>query len=287
MKDFMSFFLDSDLSTIVHKIFFQAFEDVKKADLILYNTVEEFEHEILSALSQKQPGFAIGPLCATVLTNNRVSRSLWSESDCSHWLASMNPGSVLYVSFGSLAQLDEHVFVEIAQGLLLSKMNFLWALRPGIVKSENDLKSECAKLSDDSEGRGLIVPWCPQNDVLSHHAIGGFLTHCGWNSILESIWWRVPMICYPLLGDQLTNRKLVVDDWKIGINLSDGEIVSREEVAEKVKRLMSEKSSDGLRKEVQQVKKILDDAIAQKGSSQENIKSFVRELKAEMHKPWQ
>ncbi|GAA0149833.1 hypothetical protein Leryth_009697 [Lithospermum erythrorhizon] len=287
MKDLMSFIRHPDLSPImqlVHKIVFQAFEDVKKANFILYNTMEELEPEILSALNKKQPGFAIGPLCSTDFTNNLVSRSLWSESDCTQWLGSKNKGSVLYVSFGSLAQLDEHVFVEIAHGLLLSEMNFIWVLRPGIVKSENDIASLYTKLANDSEGRGLMVPWCRQNDVLSHHAIGGFLTHCGWNSILESMWWGVPMICSPFFGDQLTNRKLVVDDLKIGINLCDGEVITREEVAEKIKHLMTEKSCDGLFKEVQQVKKILVDAMSENGSSQENIQLFIKDLKDEMHK---
>ncbi|KAK6140239.1 hypothetical protein DH2020_026037 [Rehmannia glutinosa] len=103
---------------------------------------------------------------------------------------------------------------------------------------------------DDVKDRGLIVPWCNQIDVLSNQAVGGFLTTVGRNSIFESIWCGIPMICYPITYDQPTNRKLVVDDWKVGISLCDGVSLNREEVAKKIKKLMSGETSDGIRNEM-------------------------------------
>ena len=80
--------------------------------------------------------------------------------------------------------------------------------------------------------------------MISHPAVGGFLTHCGWNSILERAWCTVPLICFIPLTDQFTNKKLVVDDWKIGLNLSDKKQVKQDEVAEKIHCVMGGKSVD-------------------------------------------
>ncbi|KAL0409959.1 UNVERIFIED_CONTAM: UDP-glycosyltransferase 86A1 [Sesamum latifolium] len=118
--------------------------------------------------------------------------------------------------------------------------------------------------------------------VLSHPAVGGFLTHCGWNSVLESIWCGTPMICYPIMYDQPTNRKLVVDDWKIGINLCDETSVERKEVAEKIKSFMSGAASKSLREEAKMVNAILQNALESDGSSERNFDQFVKDLKAKL-----
>ncbi|KAI3471881.1 hypothetical protein Pfo_028569 [Paulownia fortunei] len=252
-KDFMSYFQDSELK-LIHKVIFRAFDAVKSADFILCNTVQELEAETISALQQKQPFYAIGPLFPADFSRNSIPRSLLPEFNSTEWLNSKPPGSVLYVSFGSLAKTDKNVILEIAGGFLLSQVNFIWVLRPGLVDSDDDgVLPE--GFEDSTRDRGLIVPWCTQNQVLLNPAIGGFLTHCGWNSILESIWCGVPMICYPLFTDQITNRKLVVDDWRVGMNLCDGASITREEVAEKIGILMSGERSDELRQEIKKVRR--------------------------------
>ncbi|CAN1252990.1 UDP-glycosyltransferase 86A1 [Linum perenne] len=124
----------------------------------------------------------------------------------------------------------------------------------------------------------MIVGWCSQKEVLAHVAVGGFLTHCGWNSILESTWCGVPMLCFPLYTDQFTNRKLVVDDWKNGINLIDQTVVTKEEVCKNIKRLMNERLKDEIKEKVNNVKKILTNTLEPSGSSEQNFNRFVREL---------
>ncbi|CAA2958575.1 UDP-glycosyltransferase 86A1-like [Olea europaea subsp. europaea] len=280
-KDFMSY-LQGPESTIIHTIIFIGFEEVKSADFIICNTVQELEAEAVLALKENQPFYAIGPICPTDFSTNTVPRSLLSESDCTEWLKTKSPGSVLYVSFGSLAKTDEHVILEIAEGLFLSEVNFLWVLRPGIVSYDDDDEILTVGFKNRIKDQGLIVPWCNQNLVLSNPAIGGFLTHCGWNSILESIWWRVPMICYPLFTDQITNRKLVVDDWKIGINLCDGLSISREEVAEKIKILMGGGKSNGIKEEMNRAREIMQTAL--NGSSERNFDQFLKDLTAKFLK---
>ncbi|KAH6762323.1 UDP-Glycosyltransferase superfamily protein [Perilla frutescens var. hirtella] len=281
-KDFMSYLHDTKLG-VLHDIMFGAFDDVKTADFILCNTVQDVEADTISALQQKHPFYAIGPLFPADSANNSIAKSLLPESSSADWLNSRPPGSVLYVSFGSLAKTDKKVILEIAGGLLLSGVNFIWVLRPGMVDSiTGDGGVLPEGFEDGTRERGMVVPWCSQNEVLRNPAIGGFLTHCGWNSILESIWSGVPMICYPLFTDQITNRKLVVDDWRVGINLCDGESMSKEEVAEKIEVLMSGKRSQELRQEIQKVRTTFQNAISVGGSSDQNFDRFVLDVSQEI-----
>ncbi|KAA8518730.1 hypothetical protein F0562_016496 [Nyssa sinensis] len=282
-RDLMSYLQATDTLTVVHRIIYKAFEDVKKADIIVCNTVQELESKTISALHQKQPTYAIGPIFPTGFTKSIVATSMWSESDCTQWLNTKSHGSVLYISFGSYAHTSKHDIVEIANGLLFSGVNFIWVLRPDIVSSdETDFLP--IGFEDNIKDRGLIVPWCCQIMVISHPAIGGFLTHCGWNSILESIWCNVPLICFPLLTDQFTNRKLVVDDWRIGLNLCDKKSITRQEVAEKINHLMKGKISDELRNEIKKVRKTLENAMETDGSSERNFNQFIKDVKDTIQK---
>ncbi|BFG35943.1 hypothetical protein CerSpe_222170 [Prunus speciosa] len=207
-----------------------------------------------------------------------------SEFDCTEWLNTKPNGSVLFVSFGSYVLVTKNDIEEIAHGLLLSKVNFIWVLRPNTT-SYDETYILPVGFENEIKDRGLMVPWCSQIEVLSHPATGGFLTHCGWNSILESMWCGVPILCFPLWTDQVTNRKLVVDDWGIGLNLSDRvKPITGVEVAEKINRLMSGKLGDGLQKQSKKIKQTLEDALAVNGSSQKNLSQFIGDVKAEIQK---
>ncbi|CAA2978368.1 UDP-glycosyltransferase 86A1-like [Olea europaea subsp. europaea] len=283
-RDLMSFLKESSIKRVIQKIVIKSFDDqVKKADFILLNSVQELEFEAISALHQKQPTYAIGPVNFSTDSNKPViSQNLWPQMDTKAWLDSKPHCSVLYLSFGSLVQTSKQVIQEIAHGLLLSKVSFIWVIRRDIV-SYNDTDVLPVGFADKIRDQGLIVQWCNQNMVLSHPSIRGFLTHCGWNSVLESIWCGVPMICYPLRSDQPTNRKLVVDDWKIGINLCDKESVTSEEVAEKIDNLMNGTVSDRLKMRIKKIRTILQNASSIDGSSEKNIDQFIKDLKAKIY----
>lgn len=279
--DMMSYLQATDISTVVHRIIYKAFEDVKRAEFIVCNTVYELEPRTISALQQKQPFYAIGPIFPEGFTKSTVATSLWSESDCNQWLDTKSHGSVLYISFGSYAHINKHDVLEIAYGLLLSEVSFVWVLRPDVVSAdETDFLP--VGFEESVKGRGLIVTWCNQTGVLLHPAVGGFLTHCGWNSILESIWCGVPFLCYPLLTDQFTNRKLVVDDWGVGVNLADIKPITRAEVSEKINRLMSGQFVVDLRKEIKKVRETLVNAITADGSSEKNLNQFIEDVIAKI-----
>lgn len=281
--DLMSYLQADDIWTVVHRVIYRAFEDVKRADVIICNTVQELEFNTLSALHRKQPTYAIGPIVSG-FAKQTVATSLWSESDCTPWLNSKPNGSVLYVSFGSHANTTSKQDIwEIARGLLMSGVNFVWVIRPDVVSSDDDNFLPVG-FENSIEGRGLIVQWCSQIKVISHPAIGGFMSHCGWNSVLEGLWCRVPLLCFPLFTDQFTNRKLVVNDWKIGINLCDRPSITREEVEEKIKYLMSGKTSEELRNAIKEVSTKLGNALTSDGSSERNFRVFIEDIKAQIKK---
>lgn len=286
-SDLPSYFQTKETSTILHQIIYKGFEDAKKSDIIICNTVQDLESKVISTFQEKtkKPFYAIGPIFPDHQVNSshivKISKSMWPESNCLEWLNTKPKSSVLYFSFGSLYSPSKEDVVEFSQGLMLSKVDFIWVLGPNFAIAD-EMNNYLPSGFQENVDRGLVIPWCDQRVILSHPAIGGFLTHCGWNSILESVWASVPMICHPIGVDQPTNRKLVADDWKVGINLCDNNksIITKEEVAKKINFLMSEENSKGLRKALKEVKKTMEIALSANGSSEKNFDLFVKDVMA-------
>lgn len=276
-RELTSYLRETDVSSVVHQIIFKAFDEAKSAKIILCNTVEELEASTISALKLEKPFYSIGPIFPTGFTRSTVATSLWAESDCINWLNTKQSGSVLYISFGSYAHVSKRDLGEIALGIMNSKVNFVWVLRPDVVSSD-DPDPLLPGFLEETKEHGIVMQWCCQVEVLSHPAVGSFLTHCGWNSILESVWCAVPMLCFPLLTDQFTNRKLVVQDWKIGLSIGELNEVAADDVAERVKDLMTGKKGERIRYEIKKVRKILEDAIDINGSSQKNFDQFILDI---------
>nr|WIW42744.1 UDP-glycosyltransferase [Nicotiana tabacum] len=277
--DLPSYIQDPEPWSIMHHYIFNSLEDAKKADMIICNTVQELESSTISALQEKKPFYAVGPILPNGFTKSVIPTNLWVESDCIQWLNAKPKGSVMYISFGSLANISRQDVLEIAHGLLLSRVSFIWVVRPDITWSkETDIFP--SRFEDDVKDRGLVVPWCSQIDVISHPAIGGFLTHCGWNSVLESIWCKVPMLCFPIFTDQFTNRKLVVSEWKVGFDLCSGRILRRQEIAQKIDCFSSE--ANKLRINLEKTRRKLEDALSENGTSGRNYKQLICDLKSKI-----
>ncbi|KAI4378724.1 hypothetical protein MLD38_016163 [Melastoma candidum] len=267
--DLPSYLQDPDASNMGAQFIQAVFDDEKTSDIVIINTIQELELEAIASMLRSKPTYAIGPISAPESPQLHISTTIFRELDCMRWLDTKREHSVLYISFGSFCSGNEAAMREIAHEVLLSMVNFLWVIRDDMDGFLPDGFTEAA------DGRGLIVPWCNQKKVISHPAVGGFLTHCGWNSILESIQCEVPLICFPLFTDQFTNRRIVVEEFQIGINLHDREEVSRAEVAEKICRVMEGSMSDNLRKNLRERKKAMKDAVTANGSSRRNIREFI------------
>ncbi|GAU37796.1 hypothetical protein TSUD_276140 [Trifolium subterraneum] len=176
--------------------------------------------------------------------------NLWKEdTKCLEWLESKDSGSVVYVNFGSHAVLTPEQLIEFAWGLANSKKPFLWIIRPDLVIGGSSILS--SKFENEISDRGLIISWCPQERVLNHPSIDGFLTHCGWNSTIESICAGVPMLCWPYFFDQPTNFKYICDEWEIGMEINSN--VKREEVEKLINELMVGNKGKKMRQNVMEL----------------------------------
>ncbi|PAN47143.1 hypothetical protein PAHAL_9G236500 [Panicum hallii] len=276
--ELMSYLQETDTTSVVHRIIFKAFDEARRADYVLCNTVEELEPSTIAALRAEKPFYAVGPIFPAGFARSAVATSMWAESDCSRWLGAHPPGSVLYISFGSYAHVTRRELHEIAGGVLASGARFLWVLRPDVVSSD-DPDPLPEGFAAAAGGRGLVVPWCCQVEVLSHAAVGGFLTHCGWNSVLESVWAGVPMLCFPLLTDQFTNRRLVAREWRAGVSIGDRGAVAADEVRARIEGVMGGEEGERLRGQVRKLRATLEAAVAPGGSSRSNLDEFVDVLK--------
>lgn len=251
----------------------------KTAPAIIFNSFNELEPDVFDTLSSMfPPCYSIGPLHLlekTIEDNSLVSikSNLWKEeSECLTWLDSQAPVSVIYVNFGSIAVMTNQQLVEFCWGLADSNYPFLWIIRPDLVVGDSAMLPP--EFVTRTSGRGLLIGWCPQEQVLNHPSIGGFLTHSGWNSTLESISSGVPMICWPFFADQQVNCWLSCNKWGIAMEIDND--VKRDEVGKLVVELMNGGKGNVLRKNVTKWKKKAEAAcVAKDGSSVANLEKLI------------
>jgi UDP:flavonoid glycosyltransferase YjiC (YdhE family) len=147
-----------------------------------------------------------------------IGSNLWKEeAGCLEWLNKKESNSVVYVNFGSITVMTSDQLIEFAWGLANSNKTYLWIIRPDLVEGDSAILPP--EFKEDTKERGLLANWCPQEEVLSHPSIGGFLTHSGWNSTIESVCSGVPIICWPFFADQQTNCQYSCNEWGIGIEI--------------------------------------------------------------------
>lgn len=197
----------------------------KETEVMLVNTVEEVEEKALEQLRIKlKRVLAIGPVIPSP-----SPPSSWNPLSCINWLNQHPPNSVLYVSFGSQNSIHPSQMMELAEGLEASEKPFIWVIKPPIGFDLKDHEFSPKWLPEGFEDRmterkrGLLVKtWAPQMEILSHGSTGAFLSHCGWNSMLESLSWGVPIIGWPLSSEQFFNSKLVEEELGAGVEVARG-----------------------------------------------------------------
>nr|BBQ04945.1 UDP-glycosyltransferase [Rosa sp.] len=262
----------------------EAVKRVHKASAVVVHTFDALEPDVLDSLSKSTsllpPVYAIGPL--QLLLNQipehplkSVGYSLWKEeTECLLWLNSKAKNSVVYVNFGSLVVIRAEHLIEFGRGLANSKLPFLWVIRPDLIIGESAILPP--EFVAETEGRCLVASWCPQEQVLNHPSVGAFLTHCGWNSTMESISAGVPMLCWPLSGDQPINCRYVCNEWGIGMEISSD--VKRDEVEKFVKELMEGEKGRKMKSKVMEWKKLAEKASGPLGSSSITLDNLVNEV---------
>jgi hypothetical protein len=255
-----------------------------RASGLILNTFDRLEASMVSKLgSFFSKIYTLGPLQGLFDTfaespSARTSSNglLWKEDrGCMTWLDSHPSRSVIYVSFGSLVGLFRDQLLEFWHGLVNSGKPFLWVIRSDSIMEEDGVSEVPLQLKAATEERGCIVDWAPQEEVLAHPAIGGFLTHSGWNSTLESIFAGVPMICWPMIADQQVNSRCVSELWKIGFDMKDK---CERAVIEKLVRDLME--SDEIVKSTDEFAGMARDSVKEGGSSYSNLQKLIEDIKS-------
>jgi hypothetical protein len=284
-----------DRSHRVYQYFVDTGKQMFRSAGVVVNTFESLEPNTFKAIQERKcipneplpPIFCVGPLAIT-----GESRK---ENECLTWLDSQPSRSVLYLCFGSMGVFSSSQLKEIAIGLEKSGVRFLWAVRA----PKEDGQTQARKTGiatepclesifpegflDRTKDRGFIVKsWAPQLAILNHGSVGGFVTHCGWKSILEAVCAGVPMLGWPLFAEQKMNRVSLVEEMKVGlaVKLADeDDFVSAAELEERVTELMNSKKGEALRERVKALREAAVVAKSEGGSTYVAMERLVESFK--------
>nr|BEP30489.1 6'deoxychalcone 4'-O-glucosyltransferase [Dahlia pinnata] len=259
-------------------------KQLPKSGGIIINTFDSLERKAIKAITDgvclpdgpTPPLYCVGPLVA-------VGADVSHE--CMNWLDLQPSRSVVYLCFGSLGVFSSDQLKEIAKGLEMSGLRFLWVVRspPSNKKEDRFLPPPEPDLDvllpegflDRTKDKGLVVKkWAPQVAVLNHKSVGGFVTHCGWNSVLEAVCVGVPMVAWPLYAEQKFNKVVLRDEMKLAIPMdeSEGMMVTAMEVDKRVRQLMD---AGDVREMVTAKKEEAATALSDGGSSRAALSKLV------------
>ncbi|KAK6240311.1 hypothetical protein SCA6_005700 [Theobroma cacao] len=269
----------------------------KETKGMVVNTFRELEPYAIDSVSNGNgdwpPIYPIGPVL------DLVGPAQWHPERAQHdsivqWLDNQPPSSVVFLCFGSMGSLSGAQLREIAVGLERSGFRFLWSIReppkreldlPGEYKNGEEIEMLPQGFVDRSRsaGIGLVCGWVPQAVILGHQAIGGFVSHCGWNSILESIWYGVPIATWPLYAEQQMNAFQLVKELELALEIrldyrEGSDLVSPEELERALRRLME--GNDEVRRKMREMKQKSRAALMPNGSSYKSLASLIEELTA-------
>ncbi|XP_023914346.2 scopoletin glucosyltransferase-like [Quercus suber] len=288
LPNFIKHEVETDLSKLL--------KEVVESDLRSYGVVVNSFYELEPAYAEHykkvigRKTWHIGPvsLCnknAEDRARRRKEASI-DEHECLRWLGTKKPNSVVYICFGSIANFSDSQLMEIAMGLEASEQQFIWVVKKGKnEKEEEDWLPE--GFEKKMEGKGLILRgWAPQVLLLDHEAVGGFVTHCGWNSTLEGVTAGVPMVTWPLSAEQFYNEKLVTQVLKVGVDVGVrrwirvvGDSIKRDAIEKAVKRIMVGEEADRMRSRAKVLGEMAKRAVEEGGSSYSDLNALIEELR--------
>lgn len=287
-------FIKQEVETDFIKLYRKVKESEPRSYGILVNSFYELEPNYADYYRNvlKMRSWHIGPvsLCSRRKQEEEEEKTLIDEHGLINWLNSQEPNSVVYVCFGSVENFGDSQLLEIAKGLEKSGQKFIWVVKKN--KEEEDDKKTMwlpEGFEKRMEGKGKIVRgWAPQSLILDHEAIGGFVTHCGWNSVLESVCCGVPMITWPVSADQFYNEKLVIQVLRIGVPVGVqqwlklvGDSIESEAIEKAVKRVMGGgEEAEGMRCRAKKLAEMAKMAVEDGGSSYADLSSLIEGLKS-------
>lgn len=262
------------------------------SDGILFNSVEQLDEIGLNYFRRKlgRSIWPIGPILLKMESQDKAGKEegcITAEA-CREWLDNKPSKSVLYICFGSQNTLTASQMMQLALALEASGKNFIWVVRHPLgtdytlkLKAEDWLPKGFEQRMQDQQRGLLIKDWAPQVEILSHNSTGAFISHCGWNSVLEAISHGVPIIGWPMAAEQFFNVKLLVEVLSICVELGRGNgcQLSHEDIVKKIDRVMGENDeAERIRRIACSVRDIIQDANKgednKKGSSVKAMDEF-------------
>ncbi|KAI5681634.1 hypothetical protein M9H77_02862 [Catharanthus roseus] len=284
------------------KLFLNQAKRYRETKGIIINTFLELESHAVQALSKDSnipPVYTIGPLLN--LKSEGVESQESDELMILKWLDHQPNLSVVFLCFGSYGAFSVEQVKEIAHALESSGQRFLWSLRRPPTEGKIELPGEFQNFEqvmpegflERTSDTGRVIGWAPQMAVLSHPAVGGFVSHCGWNSILESVWYGVPMAAWPIYSEQQVNAFELVKDLKMAVEIKmdyridqhfqmkSSEMVNADGIEDGIRCLMDPENE--MRNKVKEMKKISRLALAQAlkeegGSSYTSLRCFINNV---------
>ncbi|CAI0542179.1 unnamed protein product [Linum tenue] len=268
--------------------------DFRKSKGILVNTVKELESYAVDSLSRTENPkvYPVGPVLNLKSGDTSFESSGFDDGEVFRWLDLQPESSVVFLCFGSMGGFCAEQVKEIARALEGSGQRFLWSLRrleggPALLPKTTDYGDVREVLPEGFVDRmmevGRVIGWAPQAAVLAHGSVGGFVSHCGWNSTLESMWFGVPMATWPMYAEQQFNAFLLVKELEIAAEIKmdyrteSGEIVRAEEIERGIRSLMEQNNP---RKErMKEFRNKVGAALMDGGSSSSSIAEFVEDIK--------
>ncbi|XP_059428673.1 7-deoxyloganetic acid glucosyltransferase-like [Corylus avellana] len=274
------------LDSPIFQFYVEQIKAMTQTSALILNTFDHLEDPTLSYIAPLfSKIYTIGPL--TALLTSRIKHDILqslssfnnlceADRSCITWLDSQSLRSVVYVSFGTTGLMKRSQLLEFWHGLVNSGKPFLWVVRRDDIEGAEAEHPIPEELQEGTKERGFLVDWAPQEEVLAHQAVGGFLTHNGWNSTLEGIVAGVPMVCWPTLADQQINSRWVSEVWRIGLDMKD---TCDRSTIERMIRAVMEARREEMMRSMDPIVKLAHDCVNHGGSSYHNLDKLIEDIK--------
>ncbi|GMI84555.1 UDP-glucosyl transferase 78D3 [Hibiscus trionum] len=262
IRDLPEGIVTGDLQSGFCRMLHEMSKELHQATAVFINSCEELHPTITDDMKSKfKKLLSVGPLVFST-----PPATVPDSHGCLPWLDKQKPATVAYIAFGAAVIPPPNELVALAEALEASRLPFIWSLRD---KGKEHLPSGFV-----DSANGMVVPWAPQMDVLSHGAVGVFISHGGFASMLETIASEVPMIVRPFFGDHMINGRMVEAVWEIGVVVKGG-IFTKNDIMNCLDMALAQENGRKWRKNLKAIKEMALTAVGPQGSSAKNFKALL------------